>query len=140
MIQFSATSFSGSTPTNHHPPQVPMLHNNSPELLSEISDNSPLNVPLTFATADNRHTSTTKKKSLFTAANELQLSTTQSPLVLLLAVPARLRDKIINAPLIQKNSTKGPPQHILQQAFIAASCSVAIIVLPSQLDARTNLV
>ena len=86
VIQFSATSFSGSTPTNHHPPQVPTPNNNSPELLSEISDNSPLNAPLTFATADNQHTSTTK--NLFTAANEPRLSTTQSPPVLLPAVPA----------------------------------------------------
>ena len=98
-----------------------MPNDNSPELLSEISDNSPLNAPLTFTTADNWHTSTTE--NLFTAANESRLSTTQSPPVLLPAVPARLRDKIINAPLIQKNSTKGLPQHIPQQAFIAASCS-----------------
>ena len=104
-----------------------MPNDNSPELLSEISDNSPINAPLSFATADNRHTSTTK--NLFTAANEPQLSTTQSPPVLLPAVPARLRGRIINVPLIQKNSTKGLPQHIPQQAFIAASYSVAIILL-----------
>ena len=104
-----------------------MPNDNSPELLSEISDNSPINAPLSFATADNRHTSATK--NLFTAANEPQLSTTQSPPVLLPAVPARLRGWIINVPLIQKNITKGLPQHIPQQAFIAASCSVAIILL-----------
>ena len=63
--------------------------------------------------------------------------------MLLPAVPAQLRDQIINAPSIQKNSTKGQPKPLHapdwpQQACIAASCNVGIIVSPSQLDARTN--
>ena len=106
-----------------------------------VSDSSPLNAPLPFATTDNRHTSTTE--NLFTAANEPQLSTTQSPPVLLLAVPAQLRDKIISAPSIQKNNTEGQPKprHIPdwpQQACIAASCNVGTIVSLNQPDACTN--
>ena len=41
LIQLLTTLLSGNTPTNHHLPQVPMPNDNSAELLSEVSDNSP---------------------------------------------------------------------------------------------------
>ena len=68
------------------------------ELLSEVSDNPLLNAPTPIVTTDNRHTSTTE--NLFTAANEPWFSTTRNPPVLLPAVPAWLRDKIISDKLV----------------------------------------
>ena len=86
VIQFLTTSLSGNALTNNPHPQVSMTDNNSAEVLSEVSDNPPVNASAAATITDNPHTSTTDNP--YTSTTEPLFSATQSQPVLLLAVPS----------------------------------------------------
>ena len=128
VLQLLTTSLSGNALTNNPHPQVSMINSNSAEVLSEASDNPPVNAPINPRAAatitDNPHTSTTD--NLYTTAAEPLFSAGQIYSSTAATSPSHCASPKLTPFGEDSQFTYTPPQ---QQHVQFEQCTITVICL-----------